>query len=94
VGFQAFGFNVKCTFTLNNHDIGILDFGREVFPWPHETGNIRNRIRRKYHTNFSTLKEDIYDSVYDEYIKTHSTSMHGLNGVVKQLYLRQTDDYC
>lgn len=54
VGFRALCFNVNGTLALN-HDIRILDFGMEVFPWPHETGNIRNRIRRKYHKKYPRL---------------------------------------
>lgn len=37
--------------------------------------------------NFSALKEDILDSVYDEYIKTHSSSMDRLNCVMSQAAL-------
>ncbi len=38
-------------------------------------------------SNFSTLKEDILDSVYDEYIKSHPSSMDRLNGVMNQAAL-------
>ncbi len=38
-------------------------------------------------SNFSTLKEDILDSVYDEYIKAHPSSMDRLNSVMSQAAL-------
>ena len=38
-------------------------------------------------SNFSALKEDILDSVYDEYIKAHPSSMDRLNCVMSQAAL-------
>ena len=38
-------------------------------------------------TSFSILKEDIYDCIYDEYIKPHPTPMSRLHGVMNQAAL-------